>query len=91
MANSDDAQSDNDLAPIIGAGDADLVPGEQGEPATEFEPDADAGAERMTEFERDHENPGDAAGVVVPSDHASQGTSEEHEAVDGVRVNPSDQ
>jgi hypothetical protein len=46
------------------------------------------GAALSPETETSTDTPGDAAGVVVPNEHAMPGTSEEFSKADGVLVYP---
>lgn len=73
------------------AGSSSRASMDQGEPPRSIETDDAAGAANMQRsasppVEGGVPTPGDAQGVAVPSVQAAAGTSEENQAVDGVKI-----
>jgi hypothetical protein len=73
------------------AGESSRASMEQGTPPREMETDDAAGAASMQRSagppsDAGVASPGDAQGVSVPSVQAAAGTSEQSEAVDGVKI-----
>ena len=87
----DSAASEHDASDGAAAGGASRASMDQGEPPRTMETDDAAGAQRMARsasppVDGGVPTPGDAQGVAVPSVQAAAGTSEQSDAVDGVKI-----
>lgn len=82
---------DGAAAQAAAAGSSSRASMDQGEPPRPMETDKAGGAEQMARsssppVDGGVPSPGDAQGVAVPSVQAAAGTSEQSEAVDGVKI-----